>query len=73
MRSLRAFFDDEAHDFPAHERPAAVGSPASPSYKAGARLTHMAVGVLVGVMAGLGGGRGRAGGPGRHNAARSGA
>ena len=35
MTSLRAFFDDEAHDFPAHERPAAVGSPASPSHRAG--------------------------------------
>lgn len=55
MRSLRAFFDDEAHDFPAHERPAAVGSPASPSHKAGTRLAHMAVGVLVGTTAGLGG------------------
>lgn len=55
MRSLRAFFDDEAHEFPAHERPAAVGSPASPSHKAGTRLAHMAVGVLVGTTAGLGG------------------
>ena len=55
MMSLRAFFDDEAHDFPAHERPAAVGSPASPSHKAGTRLAHMAVGVLVGTTAGLGG------------------
>lgn len=55
MRSLRAFFDDEAHDFPAHERPAAVGSPASPSLKAGTRLAHMAVGALVGTTAGLGG------------------
>lgn len=55
MRSLRAFFDDEAHDFPAHERPAAVGSPASPSHKAGTRLAHMAVGVLVGTTVGLGG------------------
>ncbi|MCI4590789.1 MFS transporter [Sphingobium sp. BYY-5] len=55
MRSLRAFFDDEAHDFPAHERPAAVGSPASPSHKAGTRLAHMVVGVLVGTTVGLGG------------------
>lgn len=55
MGSLRAFFDDEAHDFPAHERPAAVGSPASPSHKAGTRLAHMAVGVLVGTTVGLGG------------------
>ncbi len=54
MTSLRAFFDDEAHDFPAHERPAAVGSPASPSHKAGTRLAHLAVGVLVGTTAGLG-------------------
>jgi MFS family permease len=55
MRSLRAFFDDEAHDFPAHERPAAVGSPASPSHKSGIRLAHMAVGILIGTTAGLGG------------------
>ncbi|MGK6353809.1 MFS transporter [Sphingomonas sp. DT-207] len=55
MTSLRAFFDDEAHDFPAHERPAAVGSPASPSHKAGTRLAHMSVGILVGTTAGLGG------------------
>lgn len=55
MMSLRAFFDEEAHDFPAHGRPAAVGSPASPAHKAAIRLAHMAVGVLVGVMAGLGG------------------
>ncbi|PNU03760.1 hypothetical protein A8V01_22655 [Novosphingobium guangzhouense] len=54
MTSLRAFLDDEAHDFPAHERPAAVGSPASPSHEAGTRLAHLAVGVLVGTTAGLG-------------------
>lgn len=54
MTSLRAFFDDEAHDFPAHERPTAVGSPASPSHRAGTRLAHLAVGVLVGTTAGLG-------------------
>jgi len=54
MTSLHAFFDDEAHDFPAHERPAALGSPASPSHKAGTRLAHMLVGVLVGTTAGLG-------------------
>ena len=54
MTSLRAFFDDEAHDFPAHERPAAVGSPASPSHRAGTRLAHLVVGVLLGTTGGLG-------------------
>ncbi|WP_429598507.1 MFS transporter [Sphingomonas zeicaulis] len=55
MNSLRAFLDDQAHNYPAHERPAAIDSPASPSHKARTRSAHMAVGVLVGVTAGLGG------------------
>lgn len=52
---IRTFLGEERWEFPAQERSASAGSPATPEHAPVLRATYAGVGLLVGLTAGLGG------------------